>query len=39
MLEAMGATLKEAWFSVTQVPRIKYRSPWDVRDTEEEDDD
>ena len=35
MLEAMGAMLREGWYSVTQIPRIKYRSPWD----DDEDDD
>jgi hypothetical protein len=30
MLETMSAILKEFWYSVTQIPRLEYRSPWDL---------
>ena len=32
MLETLSAILKEFWYSVTQIPRYEYRSPWDDLD-------
>lgn len=29
VLETMGAILKEFWYSVNQIPRLEYRSPWE----------
>ena len=32
ILETMSAILKEFWYSVTQIPRLEYRSPWELYD-------
>jgi len=33
----MSAILKEFWYSVTQIPRLEYRSPWDMYGDNERD--
>ena len=37
VLETMGAILKEFWYSVNQIPRLEYRSPWDVYEEKPKD--
>lgn len=37
VLETMSAILKEFWYSVTQIPRLEYRSPWDMYGDNERD--
>ena len=32
VLETFSAILKEFWYSVTQIPRLEYRSPWELYD-------
>lgn len=39
VLETLGAILKEFWYSVTQIPRLEYRSPWDLYDDPKDNKD